>query len=71
MASNVVKSNGSPTVYALRRAFGMKAKRASAYNACIGARLKGKSYNDPPGEGGRLSKAARANFIDAVGSCKR
>lgn len=46
-------------------------KRASAFNACIGAQLKGKKYSKPPtGMGGRRNKAVQSAFISAVDSCK-
>lgn len=69
--AQVSKSNGSPTVYSLRRAFGIPSKRASGFNACIGAQLKGKSYAKPPaGMGGRNNKAVHDAFTSAVNSCK-
>ena len=68
--AQVVKSNGSPTLYTLRRMFGVRAKRPSARNACIAAQLKGKSYSKPPaGMGGRYNKAVHAAFSAAAKSC--
>jgi hypothetical protein len=68
--SQISKSNGSPTVYSLRRAFGIKGHRSSGFNACIGNSLKGKKYNMPPGEGGRNNMSIRRDFTSAVQSCK-
>ena len=71
MASQITKSNGSLTVYSLRRAVGIKGKRASGFNACIGASLKGKKYSKPaPGLGGRNNKAVQSAFTSAVAACK-
>ena len=68
--AQVTKSNGSLTVYSLRRAVGMKARRPSPRNACIGAALRGKSYAKPaPGMGGRNNMAVRQAFISAVKGC--
>lgn len=67
--SQVTKSNGSLTVYSLRRAIGMKARRASARNACIGAKLKGQKFSAPAGMGGRHNKALHAAFSAAAKSC--
>lgn len=65
------KSNGSFTVYSLRRIAGMPARRASARNACVGAALKGKSYpKPPPGQGGRHNKSVHAAFTSASKSCR-
>ena len=69
--AQITKTNGSPTVYSLRRAFGMPAKRASGFNACIGAHLKGNDYQDQPkGRGGRNNVLAHNAFKSAVQSCK-
>ena len=68
--AQTTKSNGSLTVYSLRRAAGMPSKRASGFNACIGGQLKGKSYSKPPpGMGGRHNAAVRSAFTSAVRSC--
>lgn len=69
--AQIVKSNGSPTVYSLRRALGLKSRKASGRNACIGAALKGKKYSKPPaGMGGRHNEAVRSAFKAAAQSCK-
>jgi len=65
-----MKSNGSPTTYSLRRALGMKAKRASGFNRCIGLRMIGPAAPHGPGQGGRLNKAQHAKFTAAVQSCR-
>jgi hypothetical protein len=68
--AQITKSNGSLTVYSLRRAVGIKARRASGRNACIGSKLKGHKYAKPAvGMGGRHNKAVRDAFIAAVRSC--
>lgn len=57
--------------YAIRMAMGVKAKRSSAFNACVGAQLKGKKYSGAaPGKGGRLDPRIRSAFTSAVNSCK-
>lgn len=67
----ITKSNGSLTVYSLRRAVGVKAKRASGFNACIGAKLRGQRYTKPPvGMGGRHNQAVRGAFKSAVAGCR-
>lgn len=59
-------------VRTLRRMVGIPAHRPSAFNACIGARLKGKSYSTPaPGTGGQNDQRIQAAFIDAAKSCGR
>ena len=69
--AQTTKSNGSLTVYSLRRAAGMPSKRASGFNACIGGALKGRKYAKPPvGRGGRHNEAVRSAFISAVASCR-
>ena len=46
-------------------------KRASAFNACVGAKLKGQEYSRPPkGTGGRRDKRIQNAFKTAVQSCK-
>lgn len=68
----IVKSNGSPTVKSLRRAFGIQAHRPSGFNACISAELKGNKYATPAvGTGGRHNKQVRADFKAAVAACKK
>lgn len=65
------KSNGSFTVYSLRRIAGMAARRPSGRNACVGAALKGKTYAKPPaGMGGRNNVQVRAAFAAASRSCR-
>ena len=45
-------------------------KRASAFNACVGAALRGKKYSKPaPGTGGRRDKRIQSAFISAARSC--
>ena len=45
-------------------------KRASAFNACIGASLRGQHYPTPPaGMGGRRDKRIQSAFTSAVRSC--
>lgn len=57
--------------YAIRMAMGIPAKRASGYNSCIGASLRGKKYSKPaPGQGGRNNEQVRSAFKAAVNSCK-
>lgn len=68
--AQIVKTNGSPTVYSLRRALGLKARRPSARNACIGAALKGQSFPAPAGMGGRHNKDLHAAFAEASRRCK-
>lgn len=68
--AQITKSNGSPTVYSLRRALGLKAKRPSGRNACIGSKLSGIFYETPPeGMGGRNNEAVRESFKAAVLQC--
>jgi hypothetical protein len=58
-------------VKAARVLVGMKGHRPSAFNACVGAQLKKKTYAKPPaGMGGRNNKAVRSAFVSAVNSCK-
>ena len=45
-------------------------KRASAFNACVGAALRGQIYSKPaPGAGGRRDKRIQSAFISAVRGC--
>jgi len=56
----------------LRRIVGIPAHRASAFNACIGAALRGKKYPTPaPGMGGQRDKRIQGAFTDAARSCAR
>ncbi len=56
----------------LRRMVGIPAHRPSAFNACIGAVLKGKRYATPaPGMGGQRDVRIQAAFTDAAKSCAR
>lgn len=69
--AQVTKSNGSFTTYSLRRIAGIKARRSSGFNACVGAALKGKTYIKPaPGMGGRNNKEVRNAFSSAAKACK-
>ena len=57
-------------VKAARVLVGMRGHRPSAFNACVGAALKGKTFSKPPaGTGGRLNKAVHQSFYDAAKSC--
>ena len=57
-------------VRTLRRMVGIPAHRPSAFNACIGAALRGKSYSKPPvGMGGQQDKRIQSAFTAAVHSC--
>lgn len=54
----------------LRRMVGIPAHRPSAFNACIGAQLKGKTYATPsPGMGGQKDVRIQGAFTSAVKSC--
>ena len=54
----------------LRRMVGIPAHRPSAFNACIGAALKGKSYAKPAvGTGGQQDKRIQAAFTSAAKAC--
>jgi len=54
----------------LRRIAGIRARRPSAFNACVGAALRGASYARPPaGMGGRRNVAVHARFAAAARSC--
>ncbi len=56
----------------LRRMVGIPAHRPSGFNACIGAKLKEKTYAKPPaGMGGQKNPAVHRAFTDAVNSCKK
>ena len=58
-------------VKAARVLVGMKGHRPSAFNACVGAQLRGKTYAKPPvGMGGRHNKAVQSAFIQASNSCR-
>lgn len=57
-------------VRTLRRLVGIPAHAPSAFNACVGAQLRGKSYPKPPaGMGGQKNPAVRSAFTAAVRSC--
>jgi len=57
-------------VRTLRRMVGIPAHRPSAFNACIGAALRGKSYSKPaPGQGGQQDKRIQSAFTSAARSC--
>jgi len=57
-------------VRTLRRMVGIPAHRPSAFNACIGAALRGKTYATPAvGMGGQQDKRIQAAFTAAVHSC--
>lgn len=57
-------------VRTLRRMVGIPAHRPSAFNACIGAQLKGKKYATPaPGMGGQKDVRIQGAFTSAVHSC--
>jgi hypothetical protein len=58
-----------PTV-TVRRALGIKARRAGAGQICIAGQLKGKSYAKPaPGTGGRNNVAVHQAMYDAAMAC--
>jgi hypothetical protein len=57
-------------VRTLRRLVGIPAHRSSAFNACIGAKLKGKEYSTPAaGMGGQRDKRIQGAFTVAAKSC--
>lgn len=57
-------------VRTLRRMVGIPAHRPSAFNACIGAALKGKTYSTPtPGTGGQRDVRIQNAFTSAAQSC--
>jgi len=59
-------------VRTLRRLAGIPAHRPSAFNACIGAALKGKTYSKPPpGMGGQRDARIQSAFSSAARSCGR
>ena len=46
-------------------------KRPSAFNACVGARLRGQTYPKPAaGMGGRRNKAVQDAFTAAAQGCR-
>ena len=54
----------------LRRMVGIPAHRPSAFNACIGATLRGKTYpTPPPGMGGQKDVRIQSAFTSAVHAC--
>jgi len=59
-------------VRTLRRMVGIPAHRPSAFNACIGAQLRGKKYPTPPvGTGGQQDKRIQSAFTSAVRTCAK
>ncbi len=57
-------------VRTLRRMVGIPAHRPSAFNACIGAVLKGKSYSKPAaGMGGQKDVRIQSAFTSAARQC--
>lgn len=57
-------------VRTLRRMVGIPAHRPSAFNACIGAQLRGQRYpKPPPGMGGQNDARIQAAFTSAARSC--
>ena len=63
------KVAGMP-VRTLRRIIGIPAHRSSAFNACVGASLRGKRYASPgPGMGGQKNPAVHSAFTAAARSC--
>ena len=57
-------------VRTLRRVLGIPAHRPSAFNACIGSRLKGQTYSKPPvGTGGQQDKRIQTAFTNAAKAC--
>ena len=71
MAVKMAQVAGLP-VRTLRRLVGIPAHRASAFNACVGAALKGKTYSKPaPGMGGQRDARIQSAFTSAAKSCGR
>lgn len=59
-------------VRTLRRLFGIPAHRPSAFNACIGAKLRGQKYATPaPGMGGQRDVRIQSAFTAAAKACGR
>lgn len=57
-------------VKAARVLVGMKGHRPSAFNACVGGALRGKTYAKPPvGMGGRHNKEVQRAFVQAAIAC--
>ncbi len=57
-------------VRTLRRMVGIPAHRPSAFNACIGAKLKGQKYSKPTaGTGGQRDKRIQDAFTSAAKAC--
>ncbi len=57
-------------VKAARVLVGMRGHRPSAFNACVGGALEGKSYSKPAkGMGGRNNVAVHQAFYDAAKGC--
>lgn len=71
MAVKMAQVAGLP-VRTLRRLVGIPAHRASAFNACVGAALKGKTYSKPAaGMGGQRDARIQSAFTSAAKSCGR
>ena len=59
-------------VRTLRRMVGIPAHRSSAFNSCIGARLKGQKSSTPaPGMGGQKDARIQAAFTSAARACSK
>lgn len=59
-------------VRTLRRLFGIPAHRPSAFNACVGAALRGQKYAKPaPGMGGQKDARIQSAFTAAARQCGR
>ena len=57
-------------VKAARVLVGMKGHRPSGFNACIGAKMKGKEYSKPEvGKGGRHNVQVHRDFVAAAVAC--
>ena len=64
------KMNGTGVEVKFARVLvGMKGHRPSGFNACIGAKMKGNTYQAPEGMGGRNNKAIRKDFVSAAIAC--
>ena len=59
-----------PGVKFARVLMGMKGHRPSTFNACVGAKLKGKSYSKPEaGMGGMRDARIQSAFVQAAADC--
>ena len=57
-------------VKAARVLVGMKGHRPSGFNACIGAKMKDKTYAKPEaGKGGRHNENVHKDFVQAAIAC--